>query len=299
MMSTRTAAICAALLLLVIAAPSVRSAAAGPGASRITLDARAFTPGELVIVTVAVPEGTTSVRVRALGHDAPAYPLTPTRWQALVGIDLDQRTGAFEVTAEALEGSTPRGTVTHPLVVAAKQFPTRRLTVNPDFVNPPPDVMERIARESTLLQGIYTQSAAERLWQPPWIRPVPGTANSRFGTRSVFNGEARNPHGGADFLSGAGTPVKAPNAGRVVVARDLYFTGNTVIIDHGLGLFSMLAHLSRLDVHEGDAIAAGQVVGLVGATGRVTGPHLHWSLRVDGARVDPLAMLALLGRRKG
>ena len=111
----------------------------------------------------------------------------------------------------------------------------------------------------------------------------------------MFNGEARRPHGGADFLSPEGTLVRAPNAGRVVAARDLFFTGNTVIIDHGLGVVSLLAHLSAMDVREGDVIAAGQVIGRVGATGRVTGPHLHWGVTVAGARVDPLSILALIG----
>ena len=108
-------------------------------------------------------------------------------------------------------------------------------------------------------------------------------------------GEPRAPHRGADFLSPAGEPIKSPNAGRIVAARELYFTGNTLVIDHGLGLISMLAHLSRIDVREGELVAPGQIVGLVGATGRVTGPHLHWTLSVSGARVDPLALLALLG----
>jgi murein DD-endopeptidase MepM/ murein hydrolase activator NlpD len=124
---------------------------------------------------------------------------------------------------------------------------------------------------------------------------VPQPANSRFGTRSIFNGKPRNAHGGADFLSPAGTPIHAPNAGRVVIARDLYFSGNTVVIDHGLGLFSMLAHLSAIDVREGQMVGADQILGRVGATGRVTGPHLHWAVRANGARVDPLSLLALLG----
>jgi murein DD-endopeptidase MepM/ murein hydrolase activator NlpD len=127
------------------------------------------------------------------------------------------------------------------------------------------------------------------------VRPVPHEANSAFGTRSIFNGKPRNAHGGADFLSPGGTPIRAPNAGRIAVARDLYFSGNTVIIDHGLGLFSMLAHMSAIDVREGDVVKAGQVLGRVGATGRVTGPHLHWAVRAGGARVDPLSLLALLG----
>jgi murein DD-endopeptidase MepM/ murein hydrolase activator NlpD len=100
-------------------------------------------------------------------------------------------------------------------------------------------------------------------------------------------------------MSPAGTPIRAPNAGRVVVARGLYFSGNTVLIDHGLGLFSLLAHLSDFDVQEGDQISPGQIVGRVGATGRVTGPHLHWAVRANGARVDPLSLLDVLGIRQG
>src|SRR5207237_7449485 len=137
----------------------------------------------------------------------------------------------------------------------------------------------------------------ERLWNGRFVPPVPGAAASSFGARSVFNGKAAgSPHSGADFAGSMDTPVVAPNAGRVVLARNLYFSGNTVVLDHGLGLFSLLAHLSVMDVHDDDRVVAGQEVGKVGATGRVTGPHLHWAVRVDGARVDPLAVLAMLGR---
>ena len=174
-------------------------------------------------------------------------------------------------------------------------FRTRRLTVDEAFVTPPPSEQERIDREAALLADVWKSPAAERLWTGAFVRPVPQEANSVFGTRSIFNGKPRNAHGGADFLSPGGTPIHAPNAGRIAVARSLYFSGNTVIIDHGLGLFSMLAHLSKIDVHEGDRVVAGQLLGLVGATGRVTGPHLHWAVRAGGARIDPLSLLALLG----
>src|SRR5262249_16210579 len=148
---------------------------------------------------------------------------------------------------------------------------------------------------AAFLRETLDRVTPERLWSMPFVRPVQDPANSRFGTRSIFNGEARSPHGGTDFLSPLGTPVKSPNAARVLPARELYFTGNTVIIDHGLGVVSMLAHLSRIDVREGDTVSAGQILGLVGATGRVTGPHLHWALRVSRARVDPLSALAVVG----
>ena len=181
------------------------------------------------------------------------------------------------------------------LVVTPRAFRTRRLTVNEAFVTPPASERDRIEREAKLLDGVWHSPAGERLWHEPFVRPVPQEANSAFGTRSVFNGKPRNAHGGADFLSPAGTPIQAPNEGRIVVARGLYFSGNTVVIDHGMGLFSMLAHLSEINVHEGDRVPAGHIVGRVGATGRVTGPHLHWAVRASGARVDPLSLLALLG----
>jgi murein DD-endopeptidase MepM/ murein hydrolase activator NlpD len=181
------------------------------------------------------------------------------------------------------------------LAITAHSFPTRTLTVDDAYVNPPPEVTERITREAEELAKIYRESATDRLWTEPFVRPVSEDANSAFGSRSVFNGEARSPHSGADFRSPAGTPVHAPNRGRVVLAKELYFTGNTVIIDHGLGLFSLFAHFSAIDVAAGETVTTGQVVGNVGATGRVTGPHLHWGLRLDGARVDPLSLLASLG----
>jgi murein DD-endopeptidase MepM/ murein hydrolase activator NlpD len=133
------------------------------------------------------------------------------------------------------------------------------------------------------------------LWSGAFERPVPQENNSAFGSRSVFNDQPRSPHSGADFLSPAGTPIHAPNAGRVMLAKELYFTGNTVIIDHGLGMFSLMAHLSAIEVHEHDIVKTGQLLGAVGATGRVTGAHLHWAIRINGARVDPLSVVIVLG----
>jgi murein DD-endopeptidase MepM/ murein hydrolase activator NlpD len=270
-------------------------AATAPGAPiTINTSYRSLTPGELVVVTINVEGVPSSVQVTAFRRAIPAFRTEEGVWQALVGIDLDQRPGSYLVAAEAHVGPTvlreSRG-----LVVAPRKFPTRTLRVNPAFVNPSPAELTRIRADQTFLADVYARPSPTRLWSGPFVRPVPGEANSSFGTRSVFNGEPRSPHGGTDFLSPTGTPIKSPNAGRIVCARDLYFTGNTVIIDHGLGMFSMLAHLSRIDVQEGDTVTTSQVVGLVGATGRVTGPHLHWALSVNGARVDPLSALALLG----
>ena len=257
----------------------------------VGMRARAIQPGELVVLTITMSEPRAGIRVRAFDRDQPAFPMDDGHvWRALVGIDLDVAPGRHAVSIEA-EGVQ----ATHLLTVTKKTFPTRSLKVDEAFVNPPDAMRERIDVDAKQLEATWASPAPERLWTEPFVRPVPQPANSQFGTRSVYNGTPRSPHGGADFLSPSGTPVRAPNAGRVAIARELYFTGNTIVIDHGLGLFSMLAHLSAIDVHEGDVVSAGELVGRVGATGRVTGAHLHWAVRAGGARVDPLSVLTLLG----
>ena len=264
-----------------------------PVAPTLEVRARAWRPGEVLRVEWSTLDASSDAgaTVRAFAGSAPTYDLGNGRAQALVGVDLDQQPGDYEV---AFVSATGQVLATRPVTIEPARFATRTLTVDPGFVNPPKAVLPRIQREATLMADVFARSAPERYWRGPVARPVPQAANSRFGSRSVFNGEARNPHTGTDFLSPAGTPIRAPLAGRIVVAQDLYFSGGSVIIDHGLGLFSQLVHMSRIDVKAGQMLASGDVVGLVGATGRVTGAHLHWGMRLGGARVDPLALLEVL-----
>jgi len=245
------------------------------------------------MVTVTAPPDVTHVTVAAFGGQTQAFRAGDTQWQALLGIDLDQKPGTYSLRATSSGTTTLHAT--RELVVAPKSFRRRTLRVAPEYVNPPPELVARLTSEAALLREVYERSDADPLWQSGFARPVADPANSSFGTRSVFNGQPRSPHAGTDFLSPAGTPIHAPAAGRVVVGRDLFFTGNTVIIDHGSGVFSMLAHLSRVDVTEGQQLHESDVIGLVGATGRVTGPHLHWAMRIGTARVDPLSTLTILG----
>jgi murein DD-endopeptidase MepM/ murein hydrolase activator NlpD len=270
--------------------------AQGSAPIEISVRARSLQPGEVVILSIVAPIATAGLRVRAFDREIAAYK-DGDNWRAIVGVDLDVKPGAHRVTVESgAPENIARGT--YDLQIVPRTFRTRRLTVDPAFVTPPASELPRIERESALLAATWEASATSRLWTTAFVRPVPQAANSAFGTRSIFNGTPRNSHGGADFLSPAGTPIQAPNAGRIAVARSLYFSGNTVIIDHGLGLFSTLAHLSRIDVQEGQTVTPGRRVGLVGATGRVTGPHLHWAVRAGDARVDPLSLLAVLGRAR-
>jgi murein DD-endopeptidase MepM/ murein hydrolase activator NlpD len=282
---------------LLIACLSVALASGATAADPVTvvLNVRSMQPGELVVVTVTTLEPADVVGLRVFERDFPAYRTGPLKWQALVGIDLEVAPRAYTAVVHARLG--PRILeATHSVRVLPKRFPTRLLKVDPDFVTPPAAMEARILREAAELESIWSQPLTERLWQTPFVAPVRRTATSAFGSRSVFNGVARSPHSGADFPSASGTPIVAPNAGQVVLAKDLYFSGNTVVLDHGLGLFSLLAHLSAIDVRHGDRVTAGQTIGKVGATGRVTGPHLHWAVRLAGARIDPVAVLELLGK---
>jgi len=262
----------------------------------ISIQSRSLRQGEAILVSVTAPAQITGITINVFGSVWAALRANDTTWRALIGIDLDQKPGAYTLVAASAAPHALQAT--REIVVAARQFRQRVLKVAPGYVNPPPDLLARIRSEAEFMSEVYKHSSLEPQWQQGLIRPVNEPANSSFGTRSVFNGEPRSPHAGTDFLSGAGTPIRAPAGGQVVAARELYFTGNTVIIDHGLGVFSMLAHLSRIDVQEGQTIDSGALVGLVGATGRVTGPHLHWALRTGPARVDPLSALALFqGKR--
>jgi murein DD-endopeptidase MepM/ murein hydrolase activator NlpD len=284
----------------VAAAGARQSAPAPPRHLTISQTARALVPGEAVLLTFAAASGTiTAVQGSAFGQPFSAYPgATPGTWHALVGIDLAVKPGRSGVDAAARLGDGSSIAARLPLVVAAKTFATRRLTVAPEFVTPPPAEQARIERERLLLNRILSAVSSRHLWDDGFGRPADGDVISVFGVRSVFNNEARAPHRGIDFRGATGTPVRAPARGVVVLAEPLYFSGSTVILDHGLGVFSMLAHLSRIDVKPGTLVVRGDMVGAIGATGRVTGPHLHWTLRIGPAAVDPLSVLAVAGARQ-
>lgn len=259
----------------------------------LTTHARAYRQGEAVLVTVTAPASASDVVVRAFGTAWPTA-RAGTTWSALVGIDLETRAGSYQLDASAtIDGHA--ASVKKTITVTRARFRVRRLSVAPAFVNPTREQQSQIDSDAAFLRAVYTSHRDEAGWLQGFVRPVPQVANSAFGSRSVFNGEARAPHAGTDFLSPAGTPVVAPGFGAVVAARPLFFTGNTVVIDHGAGVFSVLAHLSHITVSEGDVVSAGDAIGLVGATGRVTGPHLHWALRIGAARVDALSVLAVAG----
>jgi hypothetical protein len=261
----------------------------------VTFGGRAIQPGEVVRVDVECACADAPLQFTAFGRTLPLVHLGGTRWQGLVGIDVGVAPGAYPLVVSSVAGPLVTPHVSE-LQVLPKQFRTRTLRVAEAYVTPPAAVTARIAREATVLETIFG-GITDRLWEGPFLAPVPGRSADNFGARTVFNGQPRRPHAGLDYRAATGTPVRAPAAGRVVLAEDLYFTGGTVILDHGHGLFSLFAHLSAIDVENGALVAAGAPVGKVGATGRSTGPHLHWGVRLHGARVDPLSLLAATAGR--
>ena len=262
----------------------------------VTHHARAIQPGEAVVIEVRPSAPPVAVHATVFGHGVRFFQDSPPDgvWRGLVGIDLETEPGDYLLAVRASTAGGHTVHTTYTLSVEPKEFPTRHLKVSPSFVNPPPDVIDRIQTEARDTAALFQTASADRRWRGGFAAPVSGESTSSFGRRSVYNGEPRSPHSGTDFRAGDGTPVGAPNAGRVALTGDLYFSGNVVIIDHGWGLYSYFAHLSAIDVVEGERVIRGPVVGRVGSTGRVTGPHLHWTVRLNDARVDPLSLMALL-----
>jgi len=217
-------------------------------------------------------------------------------WFTVPGVDLERAPGEqpLELIFEFDDGSTQ--TRVSNVMVRDQTFPTQRLDVEPKYVELSEENEVRTAREREEINAIYAKITPEAMWAEPFATPVPGVTGGRnFGQRRVFNDQPRAPHSGADLTAATGTPIHAANRGRVVLAKHLFFSGNAVFVDHGLGIYSVYLHLSEIRVEPGQRVLRGEVVGLAGATGRVTGAHLHWGVRAQGARVDPFSLLELGG----
>src|SRR5580658_8677599 len=215
--------------------------------------------------------------------------------KALLGVDLEKAAGKYEFAAAAELQSGEHVSCEASVEVSAGHFATESLTVKKQFVEPDPEQEARAEAETKRLRVIYDTVTPERLWSGPFRMPLDGEfKGSNFGKRRVLNGHPGSPHSGVDFPAPTGTPVHAAQKGRVVLAEELYFSGNTVIVDHGLGIYTFYCHFSETDVRVGDTVEAGTILGKVGATGRVTGPHLHWGVTVQRARVNALDIVKVL-----
>jgi len=265
----------------------------------VTLSAGEVETGGTVLVEVdcrRMPTLARNLRVSFYNQDIKIFP-HPVKGQAvyagLVGIPLSAPSGKTTLSIE-WGPADQRLAKNLPFEVRPGVYGEETLTVDPRHVRPSPKELERIKREQEELKHIYASGTRSRLWQGGFQIPVPGEMNGPFGTRRLFNGELQSQHTGVDFRAQAGDPVHAAGSGVARLAKDLFYSGNAVIIDHGAGVFTSYSHLSRIDVKVGQRIEKGQTVGLVGATGRATGPHLHWTVRVNSVNVNPLAFVRVM-----
>ncbi len=220
--------------------------------------------------------------------------------KGLVGVDLELAPGAYEFKVIGQTASGEKMSCRVIVAVKKGRFATEKLQVGKQFVEPSPEQIKRTEEERQKLRELFDRVTPERLWDGKFRIPLDGvTTGSNFGKRRILNGNPGSPHGGVDLPGTTGTPVHAAQRGRIVLAEELFFSGNTVVVDHGLGIYTFYGHLSEIDVKVGDALEAGAVLGRVGATGRVTGPHLHWGLTVERARVNPLLIVRLFGNPSG
>jgi len=242
-------------------------------------------PGGVARIRLGAAEEPPRVR---LGGDPVLVLREGDEWVAFVGIPLATKPGAkVRVEAELAGGRRERFEID----VAPKRYASQHLTVPRDQVELSAENLARYERERAHLDGVLRTFSASPPASLAMLQPAPGRRSSSFGLRRYFNGQARNPHTGMDIAAPAGTPVIAANAGRVIDTGDYFFPGRTVILDHGQGLLSLYSHLSAIDTAVADPVPAGAVIGKVGATGRVTGPHLHFSVYLNAVAVDPALFL--------
>jgi murein DD-endopeptidase MepM/ murein hydrolase activator NlpD len=300
-----------AAILLTIAAASVRNLSAqtapkkrkpttawhdcGHGVS-LRLTSPSAAQGSLLEAEVRTPAPLEDLKAEWAGHEVPFWPDATQKnlERALLGVDLEQAPGKYDLksTAELPGGELFACTVN--VSVKAAKFAVEKLTVAKQFVKPNPEEIARANQERQHLRELFATTTPERFWKGAFRMPLDGARNAKnFGRRRVLNGEPGSPHAGVDFPAAAGTSIYAAQRGRVVLAEELFFSGNTVVIDHGLGVYTFYGHLQSLTVAVRDSVEKGALLGRVGATGRVTGPHLHWGLTVDQARVNPMQILSL------
>jgi len=259
--------------------------ALGQAAPAVALPKHTPVPGGVAVVDLG-PASQPAPTVR-WGEQPLAVLRNNGRWFALLGIPLDTLPGELEI--DVFSGSTAS---IRKVAVGIKNYPEQRLTIKDQRkVEPSAADLARIEREQAVTAAVKRQFSAATP-STDFIQAAPGRLSSRFGLRRVFNGLPRNPHAGLDVAAGAGTPVSAPADGVVANTGDYFFNGHTVFIDHGQGLISAYMHLSKIAVRTGQTVRQGEHIGAVGATGRATGPHLHWAVILNNTPVDPELFLA-------
>jgi murein DD-endopeptidase MepM/ murein hydrolase activator NlpD len=254
-------------------------------------------PTKLVNGSPVLFEISAATRVKHLAGSWMGHPVSffPARklWIALAGIPVETAPGFYDLklTETFLEGKTLE--FARKVKVSRAVYPKITVSVAKQFTEPNSEQLHTINADKQIKEKVFATETAQRLWAGSFVPPVSAAVSDVFGTARVFNQEVQSRHLGMDYAVAAGTPVHAVNRGTVILARDLYFEGGFVVIDHGQGLFSLYLHLSDFKVKEGDLVEAGQLIALSGGSGRATGPHLHLAVRWQGIYLNPATLLNL------
>jgi murein DD-endopeptidase MepM/ murein hydrolase activator NlpD len=238
--------------------------------------------GEVVLFTMSVVSSEKSVVGQFQDQKIPFYKDSASQYTALIGADLALSPGKYKLTVNKQEVV---------IEVLSTPFGVETFTLPKDKVDLSPKTLARVEKEASQFKDVFSQSDDKRLWRDLFLVPVEGERSFTFGQKRVINGQDKNPHTGEDIRAPIGRIVTASNSGKIVLSGDFFFNGQSLVIDHGGGLFTMYFHLSEIKVKDGDFVKQGQVIGLVGQSGRATGPHLHWGARLNGARVDPFSLV--------
>jgi len=273
------------LAALLIGLPLTAYAAPGAARPQITISPKKPGPGDIVVITVTAGGG--PVKGAFLGKQL-HFNEAKQAFKAIIGVDLNTEPGSYP-----LELSVNGAKLSRTVTIRKKKYPVQKLTLPQDMVVLSPENEARVEREQKIVAALWPIDSM-RLWDGNFIDPLPGKKiGTIFGVRRIINDIPKNSHSGVDITADEGEPVHAPNDGVAVLVDNQFYSGNCVFLDHGQGIYTMFFHLSKANVRSGQAVLKGEVIGLVGATGRSTGAHLHWGVRIQGAKVDPLELIRL------
>ena len=286
-----------AIAMLLPAAATAKQAGTCTAGATLRLSAPEASQGSLLLIEIKSTKPLAEVQGDWDRRSVPIWQEATSEKQrrGLLAVDLEKAPGEYELKVTGQTADGEKMSCSAMVTVKKGLFATEKLQVEKQFVEPSPEQIKRANEERQKLRDIFDRVTPERLWDGNFRIPLDGvTTGSNFGKRRILNGNPGSPHTGMDFPAATGTAVRATQRGRVALAEELFFAGNTVVLDHGLGIYSFYGHLSEIGVKAGDTLETGAVLGKVGATGRVTGPHLHWGLTVERARVNPLLLIKLL-----
>ncbi len=287
------------MIMLVILAASVFPVDLQPGTGQVIQGANgqlSGRQGEVLRIDISVDRPPVKVLGHFLTREIPFFPTGdtphPTQFVGLLGIDMQDAPGTHELVVD-VQSLQHNQQLSYNVLVVKKAFPVQKLTLPKSKVDLNAKSLARVRGEQRRVRKVLGIVSDQKLWKDSFVEPVQGKISGAFGRKRVINGQPKNPHSGEDIAAPKGTNVLAMNDGIVRLTADHFFSGKGLFIDHGLGLISMYFHLSKVSVKDGERVRRGQPVGKVGATGRATGPHLHWGVRLNGARVDPYSLVRL------